>query len=662
MPANKRTKSNINGGNTIMADDLETQFSKKIYGFLSTEGPVPEQKVDEALKTSGLATVVLENGMTPMKYAENAGRTWMMRKIALTSHLEKTPDLAEKFAAETKIIDDDKSITGQQYWKLRTRLEDAYVQQIPEKTGTPELEKYRDHVKLSAWKNENYKNIKPTNTYIHLAAVQNRDDILTLLASDHNREFRQERILKPLVEVLDNWQKPKDLTHTDPEVVGAMICGYAPMHQYETPLRMAAANGADKTFPLLLQLGATPATKMSNSITAAHAAAAHGRLDFLKLLKAKDKNSIDGKNESRDDHPIDIAVLAQKKDVVEFYIAELKATIKDPRELQRRLDKTLTTALMPDMAQLLLDAGANPNSKTTPALQWLGTHKANSLAEDYHIPTIKTDHMGTYKCLLAHKTKDQQADVNNCHALTCGIQHHVDNAVLLDMMEKTTDLKKQAPDEGWRTPLHMAVKWNNETLVDAIIKKDPKTTEVLDYDNDTPLMYAICRSDLKMVKTLLPHTDLDKQHGASKNTAFSTAMRRLTSMSQLPEASFEDALEILKLVKTQKNATLESTYFGTTQTPAAHVQEEMGRLQPKIREGTMTPQDTMRYRYMHKALQLLPQRQAAMDISKPQMAEEVLQKALVAAGNIPVTIAQNTQSPLRLPEIPAELLLASIRR
>lgn len=637
-----------------MADkELPTILDTGLQGWLKSDGPIPEWNVDKILADRTIATLRLKGGGTPLDHALGARNPWLARKIAVAAQPESSPDYvmpakpeagpqkAETFAASLKKLDDNKQLTATEYKEARAQLEDSFLAKLDPKARTPETTTYLNHQILTAWRSENHKRLEKTGgTFLQAAAAQDRVDIIDLLVAENTR-----------IRISQGG--------------GADVPGFlnatTPTNQ-ESVLIVAVKNNADKAFTRLLELGADPAYaipqyKRPEASNAAHYAAANGRLDFIKQLKAKG-GKIDEKSGYLDDYPIDIAVLAGHTDVVKFYLDELKATIKKPEELQARLDQALTRAQTPEMVELLVAANANPNSKAKPALHYLGYRSEDTLGI-YGVPKIKLDTAGTYKKLIGHK-----ADVEQSHALLYALGNDLDKAILHDMLDKTKDVKYKIPGQLGRTPLHVAVSRNNYDMIGAILKKDPKSANITDSFDDTPLADAIMFDKPKCVKLLVPHTDLNATYGKCRKTALTQAVNSLCGMSeQCGEERMTSALAMVKLVRTPENIHIVSETYGKPQTPFQRLHETMQPLRDKANNGLITPKEGILLHYIQQGESILHGSEATARQPKPDAPGSVLAQAIEAAKGITLNIPPAQVPPMRLPEKPVaqEAPLATLK-
>src|SRR5262249_35701368 len=150
--------------------------------------------------------------------------------------------------------------------------------------------------------------------------------------------------------------------------------------------------------------------------------------------------------------------------------------------LQEKLDRALHFANTPDIATLLLDAGANPNNTKsefygTPLHSVLGGHRMQFDHLGTYAITSRQDIPGLYKLLLERKA-DPNILNGNESILYVAICNRVDNAILLDLVNKTSDLSSGDTNASSKPSiLDAAICYGQDEVVQAILKKDPATAK-----------------------------------------------------------------------------------------------------------------------------------------------------------------------------------------
>ncbi|KAJ9638045.1 general transcription repressor [Knufia peltigerae] len=294
-------------------------------------------------------------------------------------------------------------------------------------------------------KQEDGIDVEVLNYALCKASERGHADIADLLLDIGADIEASDRDLTPLMEastLKNNIEVVRLLLHRGADVNGG--------RGYDTPLTFAAGNGYIEVVRELLAAGADPNKMMNDGYSAARAAAAEGRLDFLKLLMEH------GANINVPTSPaLPIAASMGHKEVFEHLLAS-------GADMEAR-DVNSYTALMgasggghQEISEELLRRGADPSA----------------VDEDGNTALMLVSGMRGEQVEIAKMLIDSGADVN--HANTAGdTALHVAAARGYTSMAKVlidagADLEK--PNQKTNTPLQAALKARKYEVVDTLLE------------------------------------------------------------------------------------------------------------------------------------------------------------------------------------------------
>lgn len=604
-----------------------TEYKNALVGEGSAARADAEENV---LAThSRLAGVIMKSGASTVDVALSKDNVWLARELAIASQIESDPALKkaynEKLAAARKAAQQENPEGFNIDFAAKDKVQIDFIKSLPDDAKlTPAMKRMKNHIKFAEWRD-----VQDTKTefgikYLHLAASQDRVDIMEAIKIEMEGNIRGR-----MPEVASDDKKLQELIREKWETMLT-----TKNYDMETPLIAAAKNGKLKAAEYLIKNLANPTVESARGGSAAHYAAVHNHQPMLQLL-AKHGFDIHAPNRFAET-PLDVAMLAGNKEIV-TYLAQQRGK-ETP---QGYLDAALSRATTPDMAQYIITLGANPKntggkSHNSPLLS-LGSHGESAL-EAYYPPLqykkVKADNDGLLDLLLQQGADpNQKPDYQT--PLHSAINNKLEMKTFLKLVEKTKDLK--VTDNSGITVLHYAAMRGHAEAVKALLAKDPELAKVKS-NGQTPLMYALTvyapyaeeTKKMNVLRELVKGGGLDETDKAGMTPLAVVAQSLTYTSATTPKEVLANRLELMKLLRTDLSASKAYKWpgFNRPMNVTEYMRAGIEELVKDSQKAPLTPQQIDQMKYLEEAIKAMESPAAPQGLGKAM--DEALKKAASA--------------------------------